>query len=59
MLILSTGWKGYALFTDPVLERMRLGKDSFFKQSETYEHLGDVETYVIDMHARYEEMKAS
>lgn len=55
----STGWKGYALFTDQVLERMGHGKDDFFKQSESYEHLGNVEVYCMDMHPRYEEMKAS
>src|SRR5919106_2120869 len=41
----STGWKGYALFTDQVMERMQHSKDDFFKQSESYEHLGDVEIY--------------
>ena len=53
----STGWKGYALFTDPVLERMQTEKGSFVQQSESYEHLGEVETYVIDMHPRYKAMK--
>ena len=55
----STGWKGYALFTDPVLERMQTDKASFVQQSETYEHLGDVDTYVMDMHVRYEAMRDS
>jgi hypothetical protein len=55
----STGWKGYALFTERVLERMQTEKDSFLQQTESYEHLGDVETYVRDMHVRYKEMKAS
>ena len=55
----STGWKGYALFTDPVMERMKHSKDNFFKRSESYEHLGDVDVYCRDMHVRYEEMKAS
>ncbi len=55
----STGWKGYALFTDQVMERMQHSKDNFFKQSESYEHLGDVEVYCMDMHLRYEEMKDS
>lgn len=55
----ATGWKGYALFTDPVLERMQLGRDHFFKRCETYEHLGDVDIYCMDMHVRYENMKAS
>jgi len=55
----STGWKGYALFTDQVMERMQHSKANFFKQSESYEHLGDVEVYCMDMHLRYEEMKDS
>ena len=55
----ATGWKGYALFTDPVLARLRTDKASFVQQSESYEHLGEVETYVMDMHVRYEAIKAS
>jgi len=55
----STGWKGYALFTNQVMEHMGHNKDNFFKQSESYEHLGDVDVYCRDMHVRYQEMKAS
>jgi hypothetical protein len=55
----STGWKGYALFTDRVLDRMHTDKASFVQQTESYEHLGEVQTYVKDMHVRYEEMKPS
>ena len=55
----STGWKGYALFTNQGLERMQTDKTSFVQQIESYEHLGEVETYVRDMHVRYEEMKSS
>ena len=54
----STGWKGYALFTDQTLEHMQCSKDNFFKRCETYEHLGDVDIYCMDMHIRYNEMKA-
>jgi len=54
----STGWKGYALFTDPVMERMQFRRDHFFKRCESYEHLGNVDIYCMDMHVRYEEMKA-
>src|SRR5215212_10892443 len=49
----STGWKGYALFTQQGLERMQADKSTFVRQKESYEHLGDVETYVRDMHVRY------
>ena len=55
----STGWRGYALFTDQGLERMQTDKESFVRQTESYEHLGEVETYVRDMHVRYKAMKAS
>ena len=55
----STGWKGYALFTNRGLEHMQTDKESFVQQTESYEHLGEVETYVMDMHPRYEEMKDS
>jgi hypothetical protein len=54
----STGWKGYALFTNRGLEHMQTDKNSFVQQTESYEHLGHVETYVRDMHVRYEAMKA-
>ena len=55
----STGWKGYALFTSQGLEQMQMEKGSFVKQTESYEHLGDVETYVMNMHARYQARKSS
>jgi hypothetical protein len=55
----STGWRGYALFTNPGLDHMQADKEAFIQQTESYEHLGEVETYVRDMHVRYKEMKAS
>lgn len=55
----STGWRGYALFTNQGLERMQTDKTSFVQQTESYEHLGEVETFVMDMHLRYAEMKSS
>lgn len=54
----STGWQGYALFTDPVLERMQQSKDNLFKRCETYEHLGDIDIYCMNMHDRYDGMQA-
>jgi hypothetical protein len=54
----ATGWKGYAVFTDQALERMKCSKDSYLRRCETYEHLGDVNIYCMDMHARYAEMKS-
>lgn len=55
----STGWTGYALFTDQALEHMQCPKENYFKRCETYEHLGDVNVYCMDMHRRYEEIKDS
>lgn len=55
----ATGWKGYALFTDPVIERMNVSKDNLFKRCESYEHLGKVDIYCMNMHVRYEGMKTS
>ena len=55
----STGWKGYALFTDQALEHMQCHRDNYFQRCETYEHLGDVNIYCMDMHVRYAEMKDS
>lgn len=54
----STGWRGYALFTLQGLESIQGDKQAFVQQLESYEHLGEVETYVMDMHARYVSMKA-
>lgn len=55
----STGWVGYALFTDQALEHMQCSRDNYFKRCESYEHLGDVDIYCMDMHVRYEAWKAS
>jgi hypothetical protein len=55
----STGWRGYALLTDQVLENMQADKKGFIQQSESYEHLGEVQTCVMDMHPRYAMLKAS
>jgi hypothetical protein len=55
----STGWQGYALFTTQGLDRAQMDKAAFTQQIEAYEHLGEVETYVMDMHVRYAALKAS
>ena len=55
----ATGWKGYAIFTNQALEHMQCSKNNYFRRCETYEHLGDVNIYCLDLHVRYEEIKAS
>ena len=54
----STGWRGYALFTHQGLENIQADKKGFIQQSESYEHLGELQTYVMDMHPRYESLTA-
>ncbi len=53
----ATGWKAYALFTDEGLEHMQLKPAGMHAQTEAYEHLGEVKTYSLDLHARYKELK--
>jgi hypothetical protein len=54
----TTGWKGYALFTTQGLDRIAANKQAFVQQSESYEHLGKVDTYIMDLHGRYQSLKA-
>ena len=53
----ATGWKAYTLFTNQSLERMNLRPERLVRQMEAYEHLGEVETYSMDLHQRYKELK--
>ncbi|MGZ6316622.1 MAG: DUF2652 domain-containing protein, partial [Anaerolineales bacterium] len=50
----NTGWHAYALFTAASLEHMHVRPDGLVEGAESYEHLGEVRTYVMDMHARYD-----
>ena len=56
----QTGWRAYALFTGPSLEHLVLPCDprDLHTQTETYEHLGAVETYSLDLHKRFDELSA-
>lgn len=55
----TTGWQGYVLFTDQGMEQLQIEKGGFVEQTERYEHLGDVGTFVMDMHVRYAALKAT
>jgi uncharacterized protein YndB with AHSA1/START domain len=52
----ATGWKAYALITNPALERLGLPCDRSLLHvaSETYEHLGEVDTYSLNLLDRYQ-----
>jgi len=52
----ATGWKAYALFTDAGLSQMNIKLESLHEQTEGYEHLGEVKTYSLNLHARYKEL---
>ena len=49
----STGWKAYALFTENGLAHMGVMPEDMHEQPESYEHLGTVNTYSLDLHPRY------
>ncbi len=49
----ATGWRGYVLFSEQCLAVLALPPDGLHVQAETYEHLGEVRTYSMDLHARY------
>src|SRR5512142_163955 len=49
-----TGWRAYSLFTAVALEFMQLRPENLVEGAESYEHLGEVRTLVMDLHPRYE-----
>ena len=49
----ATGWRAYMLFTAASLARLGLRLPDAHAQTETYEHLGDVQTDSFDLHAGY------
>lgn len=52
----ATGWRAYALFTESCLTHMAVWPDCVQELTESYEHLGDVKTYSLDLHKRYKEL---
>ena len=48
-----TGLHAYALFTQKCLEHMEVQPEGLIQGSESYEHLGDVTTFTLDLNARY------
>jgi len=51
-----TGWRGYALFTDASLIRMDVHPLNVHAHTETYEHLGDVNAFSVNLADRYKEL---
>jgi hypothetical protein len=52
----ATGWKAYLMFTESCLDHLKLNLDDTQVQAESYEHLGEVKTYSLDLRKRYEEI---
>jgi hypothetical protein len=49
----ATGWKAYALFTQAALTQLKLDLPNLHFQIESVEHLGDIQTYTLELRARY------
>ncbi len=56
---LETGWNAYILCTAASLRQLALPSDGMREFTESHEHLGEVTTYVTDLHARFEEIAAA
>lgn len=52
----STGWHAYALFTDHIFQHLDIQTEGLFECTESYEHLGEVRTLSMNLHARYKEI---
>ena len=52
----ETGWTAYAMFTEKSLQQMGLTNDGMHARVESYDHLGEVSTFSINLRDRYEEM---
>ncbi len=52
----ATGWRAYALFTEHGLGHMGVRPQGMHEQPEAYEHLGEVRTHSLGLHARYREI---
>src|SRR6266542_1205843 len=51
-----TGWRAYMMFTEKCLDHLSLDLEDTHVQMEEYEHLGEIKTYNIDLHKRYNEI---
>ncbi len=51
-----TGWKAYAMFTAQGLEHLALRPDGLHASTESYEHIGNVKTFSLNLHQRYKEI---
>jgi class 3 adenylate cyclase len=50
----ATGWQAYALITQSALTQMKLSLDGVRQQTEGYDHLGEINTHLVDLLPRYQ-----
>ena len=54
----ATGWRAYVLLTAKCLEKLNLDLKNTFPLTEKYEHLGELQTFSLNLHQRYDELIA-
>jgi uncharacterized protein YndB with AHSA1/START domain/class 3 adenylate cyclase len=52
----TTGWHGYALFSEKSLEMMGIHPEGMHISLESYEHLGEIKTCSINLDERYRQL---
>ena len=52
----ETGWTAYAMFTEKCLQQMGIPNDGLHALIESYDHLGEVTTFSLNLRDRYKEM---
>ncbi len=52
----TKGWRGYLLCSEESLKQMEVWPNSMHEVVETYAHLGDVQTYSMNLDLRYKEL---
>jgi hypothetical protein len=52
----ATGWRAYMMFTEQCLSHNGLNLADAHVQMEAYESLGEIKTFNIDLHKRYQEI---
>jgi hypothetical protein len=52
----TTGWNAYILYTADSLEKIGIEPEGMVEIEENYEHLGEVKTYSVDLHQRFQEI---
>jgi hypothetical protein len=49
----NTGWNAYLLFTHQAFQHLGVQPGGIHQQTESYEHLGEIQIRCLDLHARY------